>query len=55
MGPLQIGDMHHVLVVRNKQVPVLEDPEVRALAARALRESLLDRECKARVRWGLRY
>ena len=55
IGPLQIGDMHHVLVVRNKQVPVLEDPEVRALAARALRESLLDRERKARVRWGVRY
>ena len=55
IGPLQIGDMHHVLVVRNKQVPVLEDPEVRALVARALRESLLARERKARVRWGLRY
>jgi hypothetical protein len=55
IGPLQVGDMHHVLVVRNKQVPVLEDPEVRALAARALRESLLDRERKARVRWGVRF
>ena len=54
IGPLQIGDMHHVLVVRSKQVPVLEDPEVRARAERALRESLLDRERNARVRWGVR-
>jgi hypothetical protein len=36
-------------------VPVLEDPEVRARAERALRESLLDRERNARVRWGVRY
>jgi hypothetical protein len=55
IGPLQIGDMHHVLVVRSKQVPVLEDPEVRARAERALRESLLERERTARVRWGGRY
>ncbi len=55
VGPLQLGDTHHVLVVRSKQAPALEDPEVRALAERTLRESLLDRERKARVRWGVRY
>jgi hypothetical protein len=55
IGPLRIGDMHHVLVVRNKQAPACDDPEVRALAERALRESLLDRERKARVRWGVQY
>ena len=55
VGPLQLGDTHHVLVVRSKQAPALEDPEVRALAERTLRESLLDRERKARVHWGVRY
>ncbi len=55
VGPVEVGDSHHVLVVRRKQPPVLEDPEVRALAEQAIVESLLDRERKARVRWGLRY
>jgi len=55
VGPVAVGDSHHVLVVRRKQPPVLEDPEVRALAEQAIVESLLDRERKARVRWGLRY
>ena len=55
VGPLHIGGTHHVLVVRNKQVPAWDDAEVRALAERALRESLLDRERKARVRWGVQY
>ena len=55
VGPVEVGDSHHVLVVRRKQPPVLEDPQVRALAEQAIVESLLDRERKARVRWGLRY
>ena len=55
IGPLQVGDAHHVLIVRCKEIPSLDDPEVRALAEGAVVESLLDRERKARVRWAVRY
>ena len=32
IGPLQVGDAHHVLIVRRKEIPSPDDPEVRARA-----------------------
>jgi hypothetical protein len=51
MGPLVWKEQHLVFVVQAKQLPVEDDPAVRARAEQALLARTVDREVANRVTW----
>lgn len=51
LGPMLVMGHHTVVVVENKVVPSLDDPETRALAERGLLEQVARREAATRIRW----
>jgi hypothetical protein len=51
LGPLPFEDRYRVMVVQNKQIPTLDDPQIRNLAKDAIVRRVIRRESDERVVW----